>query len=198
MIEFVCRLCGHREWRPIILQKEVFQCEGCSVIFSDIGSFTLPSVKVLRLSDNAIIPTKATDGSVAYDLYSAYKYIVEVGKTVMVRTDIAIGLPPNHEAQVRPRSGNAKKKGLMVVHSPMAIDLDLMIANKPGTVDTDYIGNIGVLLFNNGSSSQDQHITAGQRIAQLLITPKLPYRLNETQELKETERSDGGFGHSGD
>ena len=103
MIEFVCRLCGCTEWHSIVLQKEVCKCAGCGVIFDDVATFTLPRVQVLRLSEHATIPTKATDGSVAYDLYSAYDYDVIIGQTQMIKTDIAIGLPLNHEAQVRSR-----------------------------------------------------------------------------------------------
>ena len=100
----------------------------------------------------------------------------------LVPTGIAMALPINFEAQVRPRSGLAMRHGLTVL-------------NTPGTIDADYRGEIQVLLVNLGSESVK--ITRGMRIAQLIIAPVARVALSESAELDETERSLGGFGSTG-
>ena len=104
------------------------------------------------------------------------------GKYAMVPTGLTIALPPGYEAQVRPRSGLAAKHGITVL-------------NSPGTIDSDYRGEVKVLLINHGSDHFT--ITPGMRIAQLVIAPVTRVELQETSELSETVRADGGFGHTG-
>ena len=91
-------------------------------------------------------------------------------------------IPPGFEGQVRPRSGLALKKGLALV-------------NSPGTIDADYRGEIGVIVINHGS--QPVEFLSGDRIAQLVIAPVTRARLVESDELNESVRSSGGFGHTG-
>jgi dUTP pyrophosphatase len=100
----------------------------------------------------------------------------------MVKTDIAIELPPVYEAQVRARSGLAKKYGIQV-------------ANSPGTIDNGYRNGIGVLLFN--SSPHDFKVEVGDRIAQLTIGQAIQAELEEVDSLSETDRGLTGFGDSG-
>lgn len=100
----------------------------------------------------------------------------------MVKTGLYIELPEGHEAQVRPRSGLALKKGITVL-------------NSPGTIDADYRGEICVILIN--LSDQDFVINDGERIAQMVIARHERAEWEETVELSETERGAGGFGHTG-
>ncbi|MGB0778399.1 MAG: dUTP diphosphatase [Flavobacteriaceae bacterium] len=100
----------------------------------------------------------------------------------IIPTGIYMALPNGYEAQVRPRSGLAAKKGITVL-------------NAPGTVDADYRGEVGVILIN--LSSEDFHINNGDRIAQMVIAPYVQGKWNETESLEETERGEGGFGSTG-
>lgn len=100
----------------------------------------------------------------------------------LIKTGLFIALPEGTEAQVRPRSGLAFKKGLSVL-------------NSPGTIDADYRGEIGVILVN--LSNEEVEIEPGERIAQLVIAPYLQARWKETEELSETVRGSGGFGSTG-
>jgi len=99
----------------------------------------------------------------------------------LVPCGFAIAIPPGYEGQVRPRSGLALKQGLS-------------IPNAPGTIDSDYRGEVCVILINLGSEAV--RIEPGQRIAQLVICPVARVELREVEELSDTERGDGGFGHT--
>ena len=100
----------------------------------------------------------------------------------LIQTGLYIELPDGYEAQVRPRSGLALKRGLTVL-------------NSPGTIDADYRGEIGVILIN--LSQETQTIEPGERIAQMVIARAEQAELTEVEVLGETERGEGGFGHSG-
>jgi dUTP pyrophosphatase len=100
----------------------------------------------------------------------------------LIPTGLHIALPAGYEAQVRPRSGLALKKGITVL-------------NAPGTIDADYRGEVGVILIN--LSSEPQTIESGERICQMVIARHEQPELVEVQELSTTERGAGGFGHSG-
>lgn len=130
------------------------------------------------------LPTYATPGSAGMDLRAAVlePVIIRVGETVLVPTGIKIELPEGHEAQVRPRSG-------------LAINHGLGILNSPGTIDSDYRGEIKVILTNFGK--HDFTITRGERIAQLVVAPYVRVEWEETESLARSDRGDGGFGHSG-
>ncbi len=125
-----------------------------------------------------------TTGSAGMDLASAADgpIHVGVGERVGVPTGWAMELPPGFEAQVRPRSGLAWKTGLTVV-------------NAPGTIDSDYRGEITVLLVNLGKDVVT--VQPGDRVAQMIIAPVLQAQIEETGELSETQRGSGGFGHTG-
>jgi dUTP pyrophosphatase len=141
-------------------------------------------LKILRLSHGMDIelPCYATSGSAGMDLRSAENLTLKPGARALVATGIAIALPDNHEAQVRPRSGLAVKHGVTVL-------------NSPGTIDADYRGEIKVPLINHGTD--DFVIARGDRIAQMVVSPVTTVELVDVETLDETERGAGGFGSSG-
>jgi dUTP pyrophosphatase len=143
-------------------------------------------VKVLRLAHGAglPLPSYATPGSAGLDLMAAVDrpLHIEPGERLVVPTGIAIALPDGFEAQVRPRSGLAWEHGVTVL-------------NAPGTVDSDYRGEVQVLLVNLGGKRVT--ITRGQRIAQMLVAPVARVDWQERVELAESERGAGGFGSTG-
>ena len=104
------------------------------------------------------------------------------GERQAVATGLAMALPPGYEAQVRPRSGLARKAGISMV-------------NSPGTIDADYRGEIMVLLINLGQ--EPFTVNRGDRIAQLVVAPVARVTWDEVESLEETERGSGGFGHTG-
>ncbi|MGB0845018.1 MAG: dUTP diphosphatase [Alphaproteobacteria bacterium] len=130
------------------------------------------------------LPSYATEGSAGMDLYAAICTPVKLEpfERRLIPTGLQIELPPNHEGQVRPRSGLALKQGLTVL-------------NAPGTVDCDYRGEVGVILIN--LSDTPQEIQRGDRIAQLIITPYVRAEVVLVSELTETSRGSGGFGSTG-
>ncbi|MGC8971804.1 MAG: dUTP diphosphatase [bacterium] len=141
-------------------------------------------VKVLlkRLNSNSIIPTYMTKGSSGMDLYSAEEKIILPGKWEVISTGIAVEIPYGYEGEVRSRSGLAKNHGVFVL-------------NSPGTIDSDYRGEIKVILMNLGD--EPFKVNIGDRIAQLVISPITRVEVFEVEELSSTERNDGGFGHTG-
>ena len=116
------------------------------------------------------------------DLVSNIEIEIPVGQVKLVSTGISIELPPQTEAQVRPRSGLALKNQVTVL-------------NTPGTIDEGYRGEIGVILINHGSNVF--HVKEGMKIAQLVIKPTLRVELEESFELSDTSRGSGGFGSTG-
>lgn len=130
------------------------------------------------------LPFYATEGSAGMDLYANLEeaIVLQPLDRFMVPTGIKIALPSGLEAQVRPRSGLAAKKGISVV-------------NSPGTVDSDYRGEIKVILVN--LSNQAVTIEPGERIAQMVIAAYVQLKWEEVEELSETERGAGGFGSTG-
>jgi dUTP pyrophosphatase len=141
-------------------------------------------VQILRLPNgtNLTLPSYATAGSAGMDLRAAEDLTLRPGARALVATGIAIALPKNHEAQIRPRSGLAVKHGVTVL-------------NAPGTIDADYRGEIKVPLINHGS--EDFVIARGDRIAQIVVAPVTMVELVEVETLDETARGAGGFGSSG-
>lgn len=137
---------------------------------------------VKRLSDAATLPSYAHPGDAGLDLYSAVDVSIEPGETKLVGTGLSIELPPNTEAQVRPRSGLALKHSITVL-------------NTPGTVDHGYRGEVGVILINHGRARFD--VRPGMKIAQLVIAECLTVSVEEAAELSGTARGQGGFGSTG-
>lgn len=141
-------------------------------------------IRVKRLRAGAILPLYMTEHAAGMDLHAAVEetLILSPGKRSLVPTGIALAIPPGFEGQVRPRSGLALKKGVTLV-------------NSPGTIDADYRGEIGVIVINHGSDAVE--IRPGDRIAQLVIAPVQRAELVWVEDLDETLRSGGGFGHTG-
>jgi dUTP pyrophosphatase len=142
------------------------------------------NVNIKKLNENAVIPTYGSEFSAGADLYacSDAPIVIEAGKTVLVHTGIAMEIPVGYVGLVFARSGLASKKGL----AP---------ANKVGVIDSDYRGEIMVALHNHSNATAV--IEAGERIAQIVITPYLTAKFIEADTLEETQRGAGGFGSTG-
>ena len=144
------------------------------------------SIKIRRFPHAKDLPLPAyqTPEAAGLDLYAAVEEPVTLrpGERALVPTGIALALPAGLEAQLRPRSGLALKYGLTLL-------------NSPGTVDSDYRGEIMVLLINHGS--EPVTIGRGERIAQCVLNAIMRVTLEEVQELPATYRGSGGFGHTG-
>jgi dUTP pyrophosphatase len=140
-------------------------------------------VKVINTSDNPL-PSYSTEWSSGMDLRANLKESITLNslERTLVPTGLYIELPEGYEAQIRPRSGLALKKGLSVL-------------NSPGTIDADYRGEIGIILVN--LSNEPVEITPGERICQMVISSFEHVELTEVEEINETPRSAGGFGHTG-
>ncbi len=135
-------------------------------------------------SEGLPLPHYQTEHSAGVDLYAAVERetVLEAGKWSQIPTGIAVEIPPGHEGQVRPRSGLSLKHGIGML-------------NGPGTIDADYRGEIGIILFN--FSDQSFTIRRGDRIAQLVFARIEKARLEKVDRLSETARGEGGFGHTG-
>ena len=143
-------------------------------------------VKILvkKFDKNIKLPTYKTSGSSGMDLvaYIKNKITIDPGKTVIIPTGIAVAIPKNYEIQIRPRSGLAAKKGISVL-------------NTPGTVDSDYRGEIKIILIN--LSKKSFVIKSGDRVAQMILCPVAKGKLQEVKNLPKTVRGKGGFGSTG-
>lgn len=137
-----------------------------------------------KLTDNAKIPTRATDGSAGYDLYGNNTYTIEIlpHTTVMIPTGLAMEIPVGLFGAIFARSGLATKRGLRP-------------ANCVAVIDDDYRGDIIVPLHND--SDEPRYVDPGERIAQLVFLPYYLVDWEEVDELDETNRGNGGFGSSG-
>jgi dUTP pyrophosphatase len=144
-------------------------------------------IGITRLSpatQDVPLPAYATDGSAGMDVRAAVEADMTVapGETVLVPTGFAMAVPAGHEAQVRPRSGLAIKHGIGVL-------------NSPGTIDSDYRGEVRIILSNFGK--EPFVIRRGDRIAQMVIAPVVRAEWDERDTLEDTRRGAGGFGHTG-
>ena len=135
-------------------------------------------------SKGAIIPEYKTSGAAGADLcaFLDAPLTIPAGSSAMIPTGLFFEIPQGYEVQVRPRSGLAAKNGVTVL-------------NTPGTIDSDYRGEIKVILINLGN--QDFTINSGDRIAQMVIAPVIQASFTITDSLSETERGSGGFGSTG-
>ena len=140
-------------------------------------------VKLLikKLQKNIILPEYKTDGSSGMDLMANVEQTVKIlpGEKKMISTGIMVAIPEQYEIQIRPRSGLAAKNGISVL-------------NTPGTIDSDYRGEIKVILINLGKDIFQ--INKNDRIAQMIICPIIRVELKEVESLPETARGEGGFG----
>jgi len=140
-------------------------------------------VKIINKSNN-LLPSYSTEWSSGMDLRANLKEPLTLKslERTLVPTGLYIELPEGYEAQIRPRSGLTLKKGISVL-------------NSPGTIDADYRGEIGIILAN--LSNETVEITPGERICQMVVTSFEHVELTEVEEINETPRSAGGFGHTG-
>ena len=143
-------------------------------------------VKILvkKFDKNIKLPTYKTSGSSGMDLvaYVKNKITIKPGKISLIPTGIAVAIPKNYEIQIRPRSGLAAKKGISVL-------------NTPGTIDSDYRGEIKIILVN--LSNKSFVIKSGDRVAQMVLCPVVKAKLIEVKNLPNTIRGKGGFGSTG-
>ncbi|MEC9066904.1 MAG: dUTP diphosphatase [Pseudomonadota bacterium] len=144
---------------------------------------TIP-VKIKRLphGEGLDLPRYATQGAAGMDVVAAEDVTLPPGARHAVATGLALAIPPGYEIQVRPRSGLALKHGISV-------------PNAPGTIDSDYRGELKVILINHGSEAFA--IARGERVAQLVLAPVTRAGWEEVDDLDETARGAGGFGSTG-
>jgi len=138
-------------------------------------------LKIKKLDKDAIIPTYGTKDSAGADLYALLDTEVKIKprETVIISTGLAMSIPEGYVGLIYARSSLGTKKGL----AP---------ANKVGVIDSDYRGEVKVVLFNH--SNEEQTISPNERIAQIVITPCIQVKFKETEELDDTDRGQGGFG----
>jgi dUTP pyrophosphatase len=142
------------------------------------------TVKFQRHADDVVLPNYATPGAAGMDIAAHLDTAVTLAPfaRAAIATGFSMQLPPGYEAQIRPRSGLALKHGVTV-------------ANAPGTIDSDYRGEVAVILIN--LSQQDFTITPGMRIAQMVIAPVTHCRFEDILQLDMSDRGAGGFGSTG-
>ena len=144
----------------------------------------MTEILIKRFSKNITLPKYETNGSSGMDLAANIENEIDLapGKTAIIPTGLAISIPKNFEIQIRPRSGLAAKNQISVL-------------NTPGTIDSDYRGELKVILVNLGK--ENFKIEKGIRIAQMVLCPVVRATLKEVDILEETERGEGGFGSTG-
>ena len=138
----------------------------------------------LEHARNLPVPRYETEQSAGMDLRAATKKVVKLnpGQRSLIPTGLKMSIPRGYEAQIRPRSGLAYRNGITML-------------NSPGTIDSDYRGEVKVLAINHGT--EPFIINHGDRIAQMVIAPVVQAEISETESLEETERNEGGFGSTG-
>lgn len=143
----------------------------------------MPELRIRRIDPTATLPERAYEDDAGLDLCSVEEITIAPGERAVVRTGIAIELPPGHAGLVLPRSGLARRHGIT-------------LTNTPGLIDAGYRGEIEVLLLNT-DREESFTVTPGDRIAQLLIVPFAPLPVVEAEALTISERGGQGFGSSG-
>lgn len=139
-------------------------------------------IEIKKLHQDAYIPKYQTFGAAGFDIHSIENITIASGESKLIKTGLGMAIEDGYELQIRPRSGLALKNGITVL-------------NTPGTIDSDYRGEIMVLLINH--SKQDFIIAKGDRIAQGVISKVYQADFIEVSELDDTQRGSGGFGSSG-
>ena len=144
-------------------------------------------IKIKRLSKDFLdvpLPHYATSGSSGMDIRATVKddVILKSGKVELIPTNISVEIPAGYEIQVRPRSG-------------LAANHSIGILNSPGTIDSDYRGEVKIIMMNFGK--EDFKISKGDRIAQLIVSKVYTAKIEEVEDLNSSHRGEGGFGHTG-
>ena len=140
------------------------------------------TLRFRKVHPDAVLPSYAHPSDAGMDVRSVEDLTISPGKRALVHTGLVMLLPPLYEAQVRPRSGLALKSGVTVL-------------NPPGTIDSGYRGEVGVILANFGDA--DFQVKKGDKIAQIVIAPVTQPEIVETTEVDETDRGSGGFCSTG-
>ena len=140
------------------------------------------TLRFKRVHPDAVLPSYAHPSDAGMDVRSVEDLTLAPGKRALVHTGLVMLLPPMYEAQVRPRSGLALMNGVTVL-------------NSPGTIDSGYRGEIGVILINLGET--EFVVRKGDKVAQLVIAPVTQPEVVEVSEIDETDRGSGGFGSTG-
>jgi len=140
------------------------------------------TLRFKRIHPDAVLPSYAHPSDAGMDVRSVADLTIAPGRRALVPTGLVMLLPPMYEAQVRPRSGLALKNGVTVL-------------NTPGTIDSGYRGEIGIILMNLGED--DFTVKKGDKIAQIVIAPVTQPEIVETDSIDETDRGAGGFGSTG-
>ena len=138
------------------------------------------SIKVI--GDAELVPVFATLGAAGADVKAACDGEISPGEYQLVKTGLRLEIPTGYEIQVRPRSGLALKHGVTLL-------------NSPGTIDSDYRGEVGVIMVNHGKDTFVYR--RGDRIAQFVLSKVVPCKFDVCENISHTERGDGGFGHTG-
>lgn len=141
-----------------------------------------PHVRFIRAHPDACLPEYGTAEAAGADVRAVEGEIISPGERRLVRTGLLCVIPKGWELQVRPRSGMALARGITVL-------------NAPGTIDSDYAGELGVILINTGNETF--YIEPGDRIAQIVVAPVYQAVFGWTNEARETDRGEGGFGSTG-
>ena len=144
-------------------------------------------LKIKRISDkynDIALPHYATEGSAGMDIRAAIddELVINSGEIKLVPTNLIFEIPEGYEIQVRPRSGLALKHGIGLL-------------NSPGTIDSDYRGEVGIIM--NNISKENFVVKRGDRIAQIVLTQIYKAEILEVESISESQRGDGGFGHTG-
>jgi dUTP pyrophosphatase len=139
-------------------------------------------LRIELINEHAKLPDYAHEGDAGMDLYAVESVTLNPGERKLVGTGLKIQLPPNTEAQIRPKSGLALKKGITLL-------------NTPGTVDEGYRGEVGVILINH--SNEVYPVEIGQKIAQMVIMPVTRVTVEKVDRLGASDRGEGGFGSTG-
>jgi len=145
-------------------------------------------IKIKKLRSDVEIPTYATSGAAGFDLRASQDATIYPNGTAFIGTGLAFEIPEGYEMQIRPRSG-------------MSAKTKVRVANSPGTIDSDYRGEVKIILdniYDKNTGNMDAYtIRKGDRIAQGVICPVLQVEFEEVEELDETERGEGGLGSTG-
>lgn len=167
---------------PWLYSVKNFPPQVCTTVLSEHIKVRIS--RVGQSADDLPLPSYATEGSAGMDLTAAVEadVILQPSETVLIPTAISIELPEGYEAQVRPRSG-------------LAIKHQIGILNSPGTIDSDYRGEVKIIMTNFGK--QPFVVRRGDRIAQMVVQRYARVEWVEVENLEETARGGGGFGHTG-
>ena len=144
----------------------------------------MAKVLVKKLNSDVQLPTYKTSGASGMDLMAFIKHPIKLAphSSCLVTTGLSVAFSDSYEIQIRPRSGLAAKNSITVL-------------NTPGTIDSDYRGEIKIILFNHGN--EEFTINNNDRVAQMILTPIIKMELEETDDLPDTLRGEGGFGSTG-